>query len=466
MTRPTGTPAPGHQRNQRVVDDQRVIAEAESPHHASDGGGIVITIDAGNAQAHGHRPIGRAVEHLIDHFVQRSSRPASSPCVRRLAPPARPSATTCPSSLASSATVLLPPASIPSTCIVLAYDGAWRRRVSCNIPSVATCLHMPSPSRWRLLVAAVLRAWPWRPSHLPPYRRQFGQQDVRALWVTRATLNSPACGHPDGALRRGRAASTRSSCRCAAAATPTTAARSNRARPSSRRTRTSIRWRRPSIRRTPQGLQVHAWVAVNLVSSAATLPSSREHVVYKHPDWLMVPKALAVELRGVDTQKPGVPRTARPMVPSARRRGRGPVHVAPPSAAAAHVAAVVRELVTGYAARWRAPRLRALTRARTSTTAAPRCSSSSSRCSRISRLPRHRRLRAREALDPLAYPNFFPERWKAFRRSRLTALVMRVRTAVKEVRPDGDRQRGRCPGRGARPTSRGCRTGARGSISR
>jgi uncharacterized lipoprotein YddW (UPF0748 family) len=45
-------------------------------------------------------------------------------------------------------------------------------------------------------------------------------------------------------------------------------------------------------------------------------------------------------------------------------------------------------------------------------------------------------LTAREALDPFAYPNFFPERWKAFRRSRLTALVMRVRTAVKAARPD------------------------------
>jgi uncharacterized lipoprotein YddW (UPF0748 family) len=44
-------------------------------------------------------------------------------------------------------------------------------------------------------------------------------------------------------------------------------------------------------------------------------------------------------------------------------------------------------------------------------------------------------LKARESLDPLAYANFFPERWKSFRRSRLTSLVMRVRTAVKDVRP-------------------------------
>ena len=42
---------------------------------------------------------------------------------------------------------------------------------------------------------------------------------------------------------------------------------------------------------------------------------------------------------------------------------------------------------------------------------------------------------AREALDPTAYANFFPERWSDFRRSRLTELVTKIRTAVKAARP-------------------------------
>src|SRR5688572_17979234 len=42
---------------------------------------------------------------------------------------------------------------------------------------------------------------------------------------------------------------------------------------------------------------------------------------------------------------------------------------------------------------------------------------------------------AREMLDPAAYPNLFPERWSDFRRSRLTSLVLKIRTAVKTVRP-------------------------------
>src|SRR5262245_8467232 len=36
------------------------------------------------------------------------------------------------------------------------------------------------------------------------------------------------------------------------------------------------------------GLRVHAWMNVNLISSAAELPSAREHLIYRHPAWLMV----------------------------------------------------------------------------------------------------------------------------------------------------------------------------------
>ena len=39
-----------------------------------------------------------------------------------------------------------------------------------------------------------------------------------------------------------------------------------------------------------RGLRVHAWVALNLVSSAVELPASPEHLVYRHPEWLMVPR--------------------------------------------------------------------------------------------------------------------------------------------------------------------------------
>ena len=52
------------------------------------------------------------------------------------------------------------------------------------------------------------------------------------------------------------------------------------------------------------GLKVHAWVAVNLVSSSVTLPASRDHVIYRAPEWLMVPRELAAEMKKIDLRSP------------------------------------------------------------------------------------------------------------------------------------------------------------------
>jgi uncharacterized lipoprotein YddW (UPF0748 family) len=53
------------------------------------------------------------------------------------------------------------------------------------------------------------------------------------------------------------------------------------------------------------GLRVHAWLNVNLVSSAVELPRPREHLVYRHPEWLMVPRELGQELARVEPASPG-----------------------------------------------------------------------------------------------------------------------------------------------------------------
>ena len=183
------------------------------------------------------------------------------------------------------------------------------------------------------------------------------------------------------------------------------------------------------------GLRVHAWIAVNLISSAATLPSSREHIVYRNPEWLMVPRPLVTELRNIDTRSPEyvgrLARWSRQHAEEIEGLYASPIH----PAAATHVAAVVKELVTAYP----------LDGVHLDYVRFPGDDFDFSRGAlqhfKLSVQPdltpaELRTLTAREALDPLAYPNFFPERWKAFRRSRLTALVMRLRTAVKAARPD------------------------------
>ncbi len=52
------------------------------------------------------------------------------------------------------------------------------------------------------------------------------------------------------------------------------------------------------------GLQVHAWINVNLVAGTGELPASRDHIVYRHPEWLMVPRSLAEGLRPLDPRGP------------------------------------------------------------------------------------------------------------------------------------------------------------------
>src|SRR6188474_3700943 len=53
-----------------------------------------------------------------------------------------------------------------------------------------------------------------------------------------------------------------------------------------------------------RGLRVHAWIEVTLVAANGELPPSREHVIYQHPEWLMVPRQLAAEMLKIDLRSP------------------------------------------------------------------------------------------------------------------------------------------------------------------
>ena len=50
-------------------------------------------------------------------------------------------------------------------------------------------------------------------------------------------------------------------------------------------------------------LRVHGVVAIGL-AAPADLPAARDHVVYQHPEWLMIPRALGIELLEVDPRHP------------------------------------------------------------------------------------------------------------------------------------------------------------------
>ena len=52
------------------------------------------------------------------------------------------------------------------------------------------------------------------------------------------------------------------------------------------------------------GLGVHAWIDVALASRVGEVQASRDHVVYRHPEWIMVPRTLAAELLATDAHAP------------------------------------------------------------------------------------------------------------------------------------------------------------------
>lgn len=183
------------------------------------------------------------------------------------------------------------------------------------------------------------------------------------------------------------------------------------------------------------GLKVHAWVNVNLVSSAVSLPASRDHVVYRAPEWLMVPRELAAEIKRVDLRSPAylgrLTRWTRAHATQVEGLFTSPIH----PAAQDYTAAAIGEIAAKYA----------IDGVHLDYVRFPNdefdFSPAAMEQFKSAVLPdlgdkEKREAAAREALDPAAYPNLYPERWQDFRRSRLTSLVIKIRTAVKAARPE------------------------------
>ena len=181
------------------------------------------------------------------------------------------------------------------------------------------------------------------------------------------------------------------------------------------------------------GLKVHAWVNVNLVSDAEP-PAARRHIVYLHPEWLMVPRPLAEDLGRMN---PRAPQYLRRLSEYARARSDrvegiflSPIH----KGAVDHATKVIGDIVSRYDVDGihldyiRFPNdefdysAEALDEFRSEIT------------SRITGAER-REYASRARGRPLFYTEMFPQGWQEFRRARLTALLTRIRATVKARRP-------------------------------
>jgi uncharacterized lipoprotein YddW (UPF0748 family) len=181
------------------------------------------------------------------------------------------------------------------------------------------------------------------------------------------------------------------------------------------------------------GLKVHAWINVNLVASAVEPPQSPDHVISRHPEWLMVPRALAEETARLDVRsREYLDRLARHL--SARSDLEG-LYLSPlVSGAAEYTTAVVQRIVERYPVDGvhldyvRFPNddfdfsREALAEFRRNV---------------ADDLPadERRAYDARLTREPLVYADTFPERWRSFRVAQLTRLVLGIRTAVRSARP-------------------------------
>jgi len=183
------------------------------------------------------------------------------------------------------------------------------------------------------------------------------------------------------------------------------------------------------------GLRIHAWVNVNLISSAVDLPVAREHIIYRHPSWLMVPRDIAQELAVMEPESPGyvgkLARWTRTQATDVEGLYASPIV----PEVADYIASIAGELVKRYQidgihldyARYPNDRFdysrSAIREFRTWMR------------SRISDGTR-RTVDEQETVDLFAYPDAFPEEWRTFRTARMTALIDRLHAAVKRQRPD------------------------------
>ena len=292
---------------------------------------------------------------------------------------------------------------------------------------------MAARSPWRTATLALILML--SPLAIRPPAAVAGNSEIRALWVLRTSLSSPASVQTLVQSARANGFNT---------LLVQVRGRGDAYFQSSLEPRAADLLKQPdtfdplsSVIEAARAadLKVHAWINLNLVSSAADLPGAREHVVRRHPDWLMVPRDLAQELARVDPESPAyLGKLARwTRTQSAGIEGLYTSPLVP--GAVDHTVAVVRDLVRRYRidgvhldyARYPSDRFDYSRASIREFTAAVR--------PRLSAAAR-RDVEALERDDLFAYPDAFPEDWRRFRIDRLSALVRRVRDAVRQERPD------------------------------
>ncbi len=184
-----------------------------------------------------------------------------------------------------------------------------------------------------------------------------------------------------------------------------------------------------------RGLRVHASIQVLKAARADELPSSRDHVIYRNPQWLMVPRDLGIEMLGLDPRSPDyIGRLARWTRANSDRADGLYLSALQPDAAD-YIVTAVKGLLARYPVdgvhleglRFPGPEFDYNRRSQDAFRHDRRRSLDTAARARLDEV---------EALDPFGYAEESPDEWRRFRTTRLTALVAQIRTAVRTIRPD------------------------------
>ena len=184
-----------------------------------------------------------------------------------------------------------------------------------------------------------------------------------------------------------------------------------------------------------EGLRVHAWINTFLVANVGTLPNLPDHIIYKHPEWLMAPRQLARKLYWQDPKAPEYLATLRDYTRANRAVLEG-LYVSPANPAVReHLRNIWLDVLNKYDVDGlhydyvRYPNFYfdysrgALERFRAEVDAG---------LSAQDKQTLHRLA----AKNPLIYTTVFPDRYAQFQRAQITATVESIHEAVKARRPD------------------------------
>jgi len=250
--------------------------------------------------------------------------------------------------------------------------------------------------------------------------RAAGEAPIRGYWITRDSLGSLDAIRRSVAFARANAFDT--------IFVPITLTDGDNAPNGFDGVRECIRESRE------RGLHVQAWIDVNRVARVDEFPASRAHVIYEHPEWLMIPRELASAMMSIDPRGPAYLGQLSRWTRANRSRIDG-LYISPLDP---DTVSYLTKLVTAAVQRYGVDGvyLDAL-RFPGSDFDYSRHAIDLFRADERPRLPIRERARLDEieAIDPFGYVSEFPTEWTTFRETRLTALITRVHAALKAVNP-------------------------------